>query len=75
MPSDIPDPSMCKDYQRDLRGEGFIERSEVVEKAQGVLEEIKAMTSQDNILDLISIPTLAIIGFIVIYSYSLTGGI
>jgi hypothetical protein len=39
------------------------------------LEEIKAMTSQDNILDLISIPTFAIIGFIVIYSPSLTGGI
>jgi hypothetical protein len=39
------------------------------------LEEIKGMTSQDNILDLISIPTLAIIGFIVIYSSSLTGGI
>ena len=39
------------------------------------LEEIKDMTSQDNILDLISIPTLAIIGFIIIYSSSITGGI
>lgn len=39
------------------------------------LDELKAMTSHENILDLISIPTLAIIGFIIIYSSSLTGAI
>ena len=40
VPSDIPDPSLAKNYQRDLIGEGLEERTEVVEKARGMFQQV-----------------------------------